>query len=349
MDASNMEGGIVSGPELALKSLEPADLTLLYGDLIRDPVKNSHTSRRRRPPVFQSFPGLATKEERDLIKTFRLNRETILDLCHQLEPDLLPHNRNTRAMTPIVKLVAVLHFVATSSFQYTVAVSGGLSQPTFSDVLQDVLASLMRHINSYIQFPKQQELATVKGEFYALGGLPHVVGAIDGTHIALVPPHASEKVYRNRKNFHSINGQVVCLTDLYISRVCACFPGSTHDSFVLRNSTISLQMSQHGLERAWLLCDSAYPNRQWLLAQLRNPTTPLEVRFIEAHRRTQRPVERAFGLLKASIALQRNILIIAEEGDHEEPLGEDVEMPNEDDGEEEGIGLLQDVIDYFFT
>ena len=45
--------------------------------------------------------------------------------------------------------------------------------------------------------------------------------------------------------------------------------------------------------------DSAYPNSAWLLAPVRNPRTPAEVRFNEAHGRTRRVVERTFGLLKA--------------------------------------------------
>ena len=74
-------------------------------------------------------------EEWDIIRKYRLNRQTIMDLFQQLEPDLLPRNRNPTAITPLVKIMSVLHFVATGSFQYTVAVSGGMSQPTFIVVL----------------------------------------------------------------------------------------------------------------------------------------------------------------------------------------------------------------------
>ncbi|KAJ1199321.1 hypothetical protein NDU88_003158 [Pleurodeles waltl] len=33
-----------------------------------------------------------------------------------------------------------------------------------------------------------EDLPTVKGDFYALGHIPNIIGAIDGTHVALVPP-----------------------------------------------------------------------------------------------------------------------------------------------------------------
>ncbi|KAJ1157112.1 hypothetical protein NDU88_009827 [Pleurodeles waltl] len=105
-----------------------------------------------------------------------------------------------------------------------------------------------------------------------------------------------------------------------------------------------------------------------------------EVHFNDAHGKTQMPVEWDFGLLKArlrcldktggaflystdrvcqitvaccmlqNITLQQDIPIITEDGDREEPLGEDLEMPNEDDsGKEKGPVVCQDVIDRFFT
>ncbi|KAJ1107743.1 hypothetical protein NDU88_005132 [Pleurodeles waltl] len=91
---------------------------------------------------------------------------------------------------------------------------------------------------SYIVFPQVEDLPTVKGDFYALGHIPNIMGAIDGSHVALVHPHRSEQVYRNRKSYHSMNVQMVCLADQYISHVNAMFPGSVHEAYILRNSSI---------------------------------------------------------------------------------------------------------------
>ncbi|KAJ1144076.1 hypothetical protein NDU88_010378 [Pleurodeles waltl] len=96
----------------------------------------------------------------------------------------------------------------------------------FSNVLSRVLSALLKHMQSYIVFPQVEDLPTVKGDFYALGHIPNIIGAIDGTHVALVPPRRSEQVYRNRKSYHSMNVQMVCLADQYISHVNAKFPGS---------------------------------------------------------------------------------------------------------------------------
>ncbi|XP_069077614.1 putative nuclease HARBI1 [Pleurodeles waltl] len=197
-------------------------------------------------------------QDRHIIQTYCQNCQTIMDLCRQLEPDLMPGNRNPYSISPIVQVLSVLHVLATGSFQHTVALTGGMSQPMFTQVLSNVLCAFLQHLHhSYIKFPQRADMANVKGDFYQMGLIPHVVGAIDGTHLSLVPPNVNEQVQRNRKNYHSINVQVVCLADQYISQVTAKFPGSV-----------------------------PYPAK------------PEELRFNEAHGRTRRVLEHVFGPLK---------------------------------------------------
>ncbi|XP_069098269.1 putative nuclease HARBI1 [Pleurodeles waltl] len=250
-----------------------------------------------------------------------------------------------------------------------------MSQLMFSLILRDVLSAMLNHLDTYIQFPQREDLANGTAGFYGFAHLPQVAEAVDGTHVASVPPHANEQVYQNRKNFHSVNVQVVCLVDLYILHVFALYLGSAHDSFTMQDSTILQLMSQLRPERAWLFGDSAYPNCLWLLTPLRNPTMPGEVHFNEAHGRTRQDVQRAFGLLKArfqsldwtggallyspgkvcqisvaccmlhNLALRRDIPYIPEERDPAVPPGETPEIQSEDEsGEEEGADLREDVI-----
>ncbi|KAJ1171737.1 hypothetical protein NDU88_003595 [Pleurodeles waltl] len=58
----------------------------------------------------------------------------------------------------------------------------------FSNVLTRVLSALMKHMRSYIGFPQVDDL-----DFYAMGHIPNIIGAIDGTHIAFVPPRRNEQ------------------------------------------------------------------------------------------------------------------------------------------------------------
>ncbi|KAJ1117144.1 hypothetical protein NDU88_005344 [Pleurodeles waltl] len=255
--------------------------------------------RWRNVPVYRPLVDLSTMEERHVILTYRLDRTTIQELCAQLEADLMSPIRQPTGILPLVQVLSVLHFFASGSFQSTVAISSGMSQSMFSKVLSRVLSALMKYMRSCIVFSEVGDLATVKGDFYALGHIPNIIGAIDGTHVALVPPRGSEQVYRNRKNYHSMNVQVVCLADQYISHVNAKFPGSVHDAYIMRNSSIPYVMEQLQRPCVWLIGDSGYPNLSWLLTPVRNPRTRAEERYNEAHGRTRRVIERTFGLLKA--------------------------------------------------
>ncbi|KAJ1185326.1 hypothetical protein NDU88_002120 [Pleurodeles waltl] len=64
----------------------------------------------------------------------------------------------------------------------------GMSQPMFSNVLTRVLSAQLKHMCRYIVFPQEDDLATVKADFYALGHILNTIGAIDGTHVAFAPP-----------------------------------------------------------------------------------------------------------------------------------------------------------------
>ncbi|KAJ1143360.1 hypothetical protein NDU88_009669 [Pleurodeles waltl] len=256
--------------------------------------------RWRQPPVYRPLVDLSTMEERHIIITYRLDRATNQELCAQFEPDLKSAVRHPTGIPPLVQVLSVLHFLASGSFQTTVAMASGMSQEMFSNVLSRVLSALLKHMRSYIVFRQVEDLPTVKGEFYALGYIPNIIGAIDGTQVSFVPPpRRNEQVYRNWKSYHSMNVQMVCLADQYISHVNAKHPGIVHDAYILRNSSIPYVMGQLQRHCVWLTGDSGFPNLSWLLTPVRNPRTRAEERYNEAHGRTRSKIERTFGLLKA--------------------------------------------------
>ncbi|KAJ1136472.1 hypothetical protein NDU88_002888 [Pleurodeles waltl] len=138
--------------------------------------------------VYGPLVDLSKMEDRHIIITYRLDRATMQELCAQLEPDLMSAIRHPTGIPPLVQVLSVLHFLASASFQTTVAMASGLSQPMFSNMLSRLLSALLKHMCSYIVFPQVEDLPTVKGDFYALGHIPNIISAIDGTHVAFVPP-----------------------------------------------------------------------------------------------------------------------------------------------------------------
>nr|CAI5828336.1 unnamed protein product [Callosobruchus analis] len=143
----------------------------------------------------------------------------------------------------------------------------------------------------------------IQRRFMEATGFPGVLGAIDCTHVAMLPPHEEEHNYLNRKNFHSKNIQMICDYDLKILNVNAQYPGATHDSFIWSQSAVKQHLEaayNEGDRNMWLIGDSGYPLQPWLITPFHNPpqNTP-EFRYNAAHIRARNCIERCNGVLKS--------------------------------------------------
>ena len=59
----------------------------------------------------------------------------------------------------------------------------------------------------YIRWPKRHEFADTVSAWYEAKGLPRVLGAIDGTQVAIRWPTRSDNAYCH-KGYHSLNVMV---------------------------------------------------------------------------------------------------------------------------------------------
>ena len=67
-------------------------------------------------------------------------------------------------------------------------------------------------------------------QFYEYGHIPGVIGCIAGCHVPIKCPSTPDaEVYRNRKNWFSINVQGVCTPNLEFSNIVVRWKGATHD------------------------------------------------------------------------------------------------------------------------
>ncbi|XP_053567635.1 putative nuclease HARBI1 [Bombina bombina] len=215
--------------------------------------------RRRIPRFFRPRSGLDALSDIDIIRRFRLSRESIERLYNQISGQLEPITFRTHALPGMLKLLAVLHFLATGSFQSATSVVVGMSQPSFSRHLTTVIDALLSVFKRYVFLPNTaEEWHSVKLNFFRLAGIPNVLGAIDCTHVRVRPPHLKEEMYRNRKFYHSLNIQMVCDAG-----------------------------------------DAGYSCRNWLLTPVNIPRTRSEMRYNDAHKTTRCVIERTFGMLKS--------------------------------------------------
>lgn len=73
------------------------------------------------------------------------------------------------------------------------------------------------------------------------------------------------------------------------TNIVARWPGSTHDSFIFTNSNIGqrLESQPHAIEDGWLLGDSGYPCKPYLMTPYLNPSNAKQEAYNKAHTGTR--------------------------------------------------------------
>ena len=191
-----------------------------------------------------------------------------------MEPHLEQTTQSNHSLPVFLQVLCAIRFYAGGCFQKDSGDIHCTSQASASrciDAVSTVFCSLSKQ---YIKFPSNIiQTREVMASFYNLDHFPNVLGCVDGTQIAIVSPSTNEHLYVFRKGFHVLNVQVVCDADMKFTNVVSKWPGSTHDSFIWNNSQLAAVMetrTQNGLG-GWLLGDSGYPLRPYLMTPILNP------------------------------------------------------------------------------
>ncbi|MBW0518343.1 hypothetical protein O181_058058, partial [Austropuccinia psidii MF-1] len=135
-----------------------------------------------------------------------------------------------------------------------------------------------------------QKWQEMEEKFRQRQGLTNIIGAINGTHIPIIPPPNDEwNAYVNRKGWHSIVFQCIVDAQGNFCNVYGGLPGSVHDSRVFRKSKIGKDLI-NGIPRfppnCVLIGDSGYSGHLPILRPLRNIRDEDAVRFNHMHSST---------------------------------------------------------------
>ena len=79
----------------------------------------------------------------------------------------------------------------------------------------------------------------------------------------------------------------------------AKFPGSTHDSYIWNTSALCAKFEDVSPIDGFLLGDSAYPLKPYLLTPYLTPSTPSARLYNRIHRKARCTIERTFGVMKS--------------------------------------------------
>ena len=122
-----------------------------------------------------------------------------------------PLTRRNQAISTEQKLLIALRFFASGSFLQVIGDTHGYDKASVSRIVRKVSLALANKHEQWIKFPTTiEDKNSVRAGMYDIAGFPCVIGCIDGTHIRLQAPSQNEPNCINRKNYHSINVQVIC-------------------------------------------------------------------------------------------------------------------------------------------
>nr|XP_033799978.1 putative nuclease HARBI1 [Geotrypetes seraphini] len=275
---------------------------LVAAEILLQEEEREHERRHHRAHhtrVFRPRSCFLELTDQQCLERYRFDKAIIQNLCLQLHPLLQARTRRNYPIPVHLKITSALTFLATGSFQSVLAVNNGLTQPAISNCLTQFLHAFLTHTHEYISLPTiSQTLQGSMRQFYNVAQFPLVIRVVDCTHIALRRPRADEASYRNRKAFHSMNMQVACNAQGEILDVCARYPGSTHDAYILQHSGLHRRATQGEFNGGWLLGDRGYPQRVWLMTPIVHPHTAAEEEYNCRHRATRSIIERTYGQLK---------------------------------------------------
>ena len=258
-------------------SQESENLLFLTCLLMRTQRRQGRPTRRAwawpRPQNW--FDALLASRQLDILwkPNFRMERETFEELSRIFRGDLMKQETRMRKLVSLEKRIAVgLWRLSTGNSYRSCGLQFGLGKSTAKVISQEFEEALCRKKDLFIRFPyTADEVQAVMNDFEEEYHFPQIVGAVDGCHIEINAPPENKEDYFNRKQYYSINLQGIVNPQLHFQHIAVGFPGSIHDSRVVRLSGIfTLAENEEILTaptrivnrvqlRPMLVGDSAYP------------------------------------------------------------------------------------------
>ncbi|XP_033725148.1 putative nuclease HARBI1 [Pecten maximus] len=243
-------------------------------------------------------------------RMFRMSPQTFDILSGYLEncPEL--QKEGTGGKVPVsvrTQLLLTLWYVGGLDTIIKIADRFGLSESTVILSRTRIIGAILHHLKErFICWPVNQQDVVTK--FVQRNGFPGIIGALDGTHIRIKAPQLHPQSYVNRKNFHSIQLQAVCNSDMMFTHCMAGFPGKCHDARVLKNSDL-WDDGLHLCQNNHIIADAAYPLRRWLLTPYRDNghLTQEQKNYNYKHSANRVVIEMAFSLLKGRFRRLQNL------------------------------------------
>ncbi|XP_041377347.1 protein ANTAGONIST OF LIKE HETEROCHROMATIN PROTEIN 1-like [Gigantopelta aegis] len=187
-------------------------------------------------------------------KHFRIQRSVFEELLDKIKGDLTATFRGGFTPTePEVKILVFLWYIAKEDAMKEIGVLFGIGTYTVHKCIREVSKMIAALSNEIIKWPSFEDQCEIAKSFKDKSGIDHIIGAIDGTHTQLLNLPNDSKDYFSRREYPSVQLQLVVDHNLRVMDAYTDWPGSAHDTCVFRNS------KQNRFHGHFLLGDCAYP------------------------------------------------------------------------------------------
>jgi hypothetical protein len=215
------------------------------------PLFAIHNNARRVQKRRKLLENLSDFEIR---KNCGLDYQGVLDVIDIFEPI----EGVRRSAIPLeTKVITFLSYLRSGNFQWSLGTLSKTPQASDSKIIEGCTNLVLQSAADNINFPNNPaEINRSKLDFHGLcrtKGFPRILGIVDGTHIGIISPPVDEDRYVNRKNYHSINCQVVVDSEYKFTDIVAKWPGSTHDALMWRESSVRGRLSRGNLGDGWFI------------------------------------------------------------------------------------------------
>lgn len=188
--------------------------------------------------------------------------------------------------------------MADPGFQVGIGAELGVHQTTVSKVIHEVMAKVSDKADQWIRFPATNAaIHKAQNDWSARFNFPKAFGVIDCTHVTIEKPREFGDEYVNRKGKTTINVQATCDAAEQFTSVEVHWPGSVHDSRILKNSPLFDVMNRSATDGI-ILGDEGYGISPWLMVPYRNAESEHEKGFNRLFTKERVIIERCFGMLK---------------------------------------------------
>ncbi|XP_022541012.2 putative nuclease HARBI1 [Astyanax mexicanus] len=236
--------------------------------------------------------------EAELMQDFRLSRRAMHGLQRLLQRD---HDHGWGNQ---LEVLIYVYWLAHGLSYRVVSHVFNVPKSTIHRIVHIIAQKIWINLKQAISFPQPEELHAVGQGFVQLSGtraFRNVVGAIDGSHIRIKPPQHHQIDYLNYKGFYSLNMQAICDSNGRFLDIFIGYPGSVHDTRVMKNSSF-YKARCYPPSGYILLGDGGYPcldTPVCLITPYKQPVNgPIQSRFNHYHSKGRSIIERAFGMMK---------------------------------------------------